>query len=626
LRRYLGYAVLLIFVLTVLALVFIAFIQPNLQSALNVSILIIINAIIVIISVLSGFKNVVEFVRGIFDKRGKQFTLSIAEQKHIREILLARVRDNWIEGVLKKSLYNEMKIEIGFELLPDAVEHPWNTVLQMPDITTSPIPCNKKILEVFNDTSQSLIILGESGAGKTTALLELASQSIQLAEKDLDKKIPVVFNLLTWTPNKKIQAWILDEFYYRYKIPPYIGKYWVENNKLMFLLDGLDEVKEEYRNKCVQEINNFLADQIISIAICCRKNEYGMLEKKVDLQGGILLQPLSSEQTRKYLQRAGHKFIAIFNSFNKDAQTDFRDFLNTPLMISIFLLAYKNASIQEIIMLVKSKDKRKQLFDFYINQMFKRRGKSYIYTEEQTKNWLTWLANQMMEKGLSEFHIEDIQSNWIGISKRKKNVVILSTYSLMLMGFVIGIFLGYEWLILGVFLGVIFFSIARIDYDKNPAYKIKWSWTWGKVNYGIRGIIKDEIALHDKPDLSIRNSLRNFVVVFLMASLIMGLLFGLLAGLIGVILEGGYLFNFVAFGIIGPIMGLVAGLDYGGAFLIFHFLLRWQLYRANKLPFKLITFLDFATERVFLRKVGGGYIFIHRMLMEHFAEMKNNVG
>jgi hypothetical protein len=32
-------------------------------------------------------------------------------------------------------------------------------------------------------------------------------------------------------------------------------------------------------------------------------------------------------------------------------------------------------------------------------------------------------------------------------------------------------------------------------------------------------------------------------------------------------------------------------------------------------------FLDSAVERLFLRKVGGSYIFIHRMLMEYFASM-----
>ena len=35
-------------------------------------------------------------------------------------------------------------------------------------------------------------------------------------------------------------------------------------------------------------------------------------------------------------------------------------------------------------------------------------------------------------------------------------------------------------------------------------------------------------------------------------------------------------------------------------------------------------FLDYAVKLVFLRKVGGGYIFIHRLLLEHFAAMKTD--
>ena len=31
-------------------------------------------------------------------------------------------------------------------------------------------------------------------------------------------------------------------------------------------------------------------------------------------------------------------------------------------------------------------------------------------------------------------------------------------------------------------------------------------------------------------------------------------------------------------------------------------------------------FLDYAAERIFLQKVGGGYIFVHRTLLEHFAQ------
>ena len=61
------------------------------------------------------------------------------------------------------------------------------------------------------------------------------------------------------------------------------------------------------------------------------------------------------------------------------------------------------------------------------------------------------------------------------------------------------------------------------------------------------------------------------------------------------------------------------GLTPAGLSCIQHFALRLILYRNNKIPWNYARFLDYAAERIFLQKVGGGYIFIHRMLMEHFA-------
>jgi hypothetical protein len=43
------------------------------------------------------------------------------------------------------------------------------------------------------------------------------------------------------------------------------------------------------------------------------------------------------------------------------------------------------------------------------------------------------------------------------------------------------------------------------------------------------------------------------------------------------------------------------------------------LWRFGAMPLDYVRFLDYAAERVFLRKVGGGYIFVHRLLLEHFA-------
>ena len=47
----------------------------------------------------------------------------------------------------------------------------------------------------------------------------------------------------------------------------------------------------------------------------------------------------------------------------------------------------------------------------------------------------------------------------------------------------------------------------------------------------------------------------------------------------------------------------------------------FKLISSKCISIRYIRFLDYATERIFLRKVGGGYIFIHRLLQDYFAEL-----
>ena len=64
--------------------------------------------------------------------------------------------------------------------------------------------------------------------------------------------------------------------------------------------------------------------------------------------------------------------------------------------------------------------------------------------------------------------------------------------------------------------------------------------------------------------------------------------------------------------------GLGVGLIKGG---LRHLMLSHLLVRNGFAPWENATFLDYATERIFLRKVGGGYIFVHRLLQDYFADL-----
>lgn len=94
-----------------------------------------------------------------------------------------------------------------------------------------------------------------------------------------------------------------------------------------------------------------------------------------------------------------------------------------------------------------------------------------------------------------------------------------------------------------------------------------------------------------------------------------------LEGVLGMVSGQGVLVLWLTFALIS---GFILGLAYfGGRAVIEHYTLRFILSFKGDIPWNFVRFLDYAAERVFLRKIGGGYIFIHRMLMEHFAKLTN---
>ena len=94
---------------------------------------------------------------------------------------------------------------------------------------------------------------------------------------------------------------------------------------------------------------------------------------------------------------------------------------------------------------------------------------------------------------------------------------------------------------------------------------------------------------------------------------------GLVGAIVGILRRKNPAYAMQTFVTLGMSQG---ALWYGGLDVIQHFILRLILWRNKFIPWNYARFLDYATKLIFLKKVGGGYIFIHRMLMEHFAQME----
>jgi len=125
-----------------------------------------------------------------------------------------------------------------------------------------------------------------------------------------------------------------------------------------------------------------------------------------------------------------------------------------------------------------------------------------------------------------------------------------------------------------------------------------------------------------RPNQGIWRSACNSGLVGLIFGVLAALFFGLTYGLVitGVGNWRNWLFSAIYIGVsYGLLSTLLIGLPNGGVACIQHGILRRLLRRTGSIPRHYTHFLNYAAERILLRKVGGGYIFIHRLLLEYFA-------
>ena len=144
---------------------------------------------------------------------------------------------------------------------------------------------------------------------------------------------------------------------------------------------------------------------------------------------------------------------------------------------------------------------------------------------------------------------------------------------------------------------------------------------FGLIGVLIGGLSGGMLAFLDTPPVDerpipgegIRASIRN---AFLMTTLA-ALFFGLPALLIDRWLNGDlFILALVLPNILPPTFTWFGGLAWSQ-----HWALRFILARQGKLPVRLVPWLDEMAARGLLRRVGGGYIFIHRSLLEYFATL-----
>jgi predicted NACHT family NTPase len=119
------------------------------------------------------------------------------------------------------------------------------------------------------------LLLGEPGAGKSTLLLELALDLVTQAEHDHSLSLPVIVPLSSWANHRQpLEQWLAEQIAFLYDLPRRLVARWMQEERLLPLLDRLDEMEEEARTACITAINAYHREHLHPLVVACRKAEY----------------------------------------------------------------------------------------------------------------------------------------------------------------------------------------------------------------------------------------------------------------------------------------------------------------------------------------------------------------
>jgi tRNA A-37 threonylcarbamoyl transferase component Bud32 len=576
---------------------------------------------------------------------------SLDEQPEDRQraLLLERVEQSWITGVMRRALTGRKVLDLPIKPASEHVDRPWSTLLPMAGQlarTTADLPAQ---LELGNG---SLLILGGPGAGKTTALLMLAESLAQDARLDRRAATPVVLNLSSFARyTKGFDSWLEDEIVNKYSLPRATVAQWVVDDELALLLDGLDEVEANRRGKCIEAINAFRADHAAPLVVASRTDDYIAAGTKLMAGSAVEIQPLTRPMLRELMGEAAaasHSALLVDDAHGER--------LRTPLMLSL---------VDEM-QPAEGDDDLSTIYEAYVDRAMQRNNVDDA-ERRRIEQGLGWLARAMTRSGTSEIWIEQLSTIWFpqGWQRVAGRGLGLAALFLVCVGLLSLAALLVENQVRSGALGLCCLAFALVfnrGLDVNPVGRLRWSWhrairwlplaigigvglgalygllfiVWVNMVFGgaMGLIIALSIGLEPatlesqvRANQGILQSSYNAALVGILGGILGGGLLGfiVLPPMLPHLSPESTLFaiehpKFSVFAMAGTAVGVTVGLLHGGTAVLLHLALRALLVVVSPLPWGLPVFLDRCVALGLLRRVGGGYIFLHRTLQEHFAE------
>ncbi len=493
-----------------------------------------------------------------------------------------------------------------------------------------------KLAEYYKDANGRLLLVGVPGAGKTTLLLQL---ELELLEKEITR-IPVVLNLARWSNTfPTLETWIQEI------LPSEMGLTinkkmaadLVAQDRLILLLDGLDEVKEEDRQVCLEAIGVYGEDADRHFIISSRIEEYKAAAKDAPVNGQVEVGTLKYEQLIEQLEKAEHNEGSkrLLAALKEDvilceiAEVPF--YFNT-----LQLLFARGKYLHEFnFAAIDTDGRKKEIERSFVSEMF-RKINTKGYDAQSITKYLGFFASRLKRENLVEFELINLQYSWGKFANQDKKIGILlenlvsnlafDLFLCLFSGMPVGLIGGLPGFLFGFFFTFLFILVIEVlatalglvlDEDF-PIFiftreNIKWNWN-AFIN---------------------RKKLVNSLIGVLTAGLFFGLVISLSKGMEIGLISGIFLGLVVVLGIriIEQLKNHYSFIQINYPYQRFkdsakvfyfsilqHWHLRHILHKKGLLPKKLVPFLNDMVKCNILETTGASWRFRHRILQDYFAD------
>jgi hypothetical protein len=249
----------------------------------------------------------------------------------IADRLARAVKAQWESEAAVLRLYDPYPLSVSWVAADPSLTDSWGSIIRMARSTTSRPSTGTDAWATAPDElagtgseladvlarvpTRRLVVLGESGSGKTALMLQLVIHLLNRREPG--GRVPVLVSVASWNPTEEdVNAWLAGQMAADYpalaEVPTHgseessqaaalLAEHWV-----LPILDGLDEIPKSIRGPAIARINDAL--QGSPLVLTCRSQQFRealrpLVGPEITLRGAAAVElcPLEAAAVRTYL-------------------------------------------------------------------------------------------------------------------------------------------------------------------------------------------------------------------------------------------------------------------------------------------------------------------------------------